>query len=59
MHALDLMSPGRMGPPDADPQAEHEQFIDQPDQANKVVLGGGWKPAAGVRRAYPSPATLG
>jgi uncharacterized protein YciI len=26
---------------------EHERFIDGLDQANKVVLGGAWKPAAG------------
>jgi hypothetical protein len=53
MHALILMSPGPKGPPDADLQAEHEQFIDGLDQANKVMLGGGRKPATLRRGSQP------
>jgi hypothetical protein len=53
MHALILMSPSRQGPPDAELRMEHERFIDGLDQANKVVLGGGWEPAAaGYEAAY-------
>jgi hypothetical protein len=47
----DVAGPER--PPDADLQAEHEQFIDGLDQANKVVLGGGWKPATLRRGSQP------
>jgi uncharacterized protein YciI len=41
------MSPGGKSPSDAELQVEHERFIDELDQTNKVVLGGEWKPAAG------------
>jgi uncharacterized protein YciI len=47
MHALILMSPSGKSPTDAELQMEHERFIDGLDQANKVVLGGGWAPAMG------------
>jgi uncharacterized protein YciI len=47
MHALILMTPRGTSPTDAEPQAEHERFIDGLDQAKKVVLGGGWNPPAG------------
>jgi hypothetical protein len=53
MHALVLMAPGRNGPADADLEAEHERFIDRLDQADKVLLGGGLRPAvAGFEGAY-------
>jgi hypothetical protein len=47
MHALILMSPSGKRPADAELQQEHERFIGGLDQVNKVVLGGGWKLAAG------------
>ncbi len=47
MHALILMSPSGAGWTDAGLHAEHERFIDGLDRASKVVLGGGWSPAAG------------
>jgi uncharacterized protein YciI len=68
MHALVLMAPRRTTPADAvqqvdhgrsidrlDPElhAEHERFIDRLDQADRVVLGGGLRPAAaGFEGAY-------
>jgi uncharacterized protein YciI len=48
MHALILMSPSGKSSADAEVQAEHEQFIGELDQANKVVLGGSWSPSAGT-----------
>lgn len=53
MHALVLMvSKGPASAADA-LQAKHVRFIDDLDQANKVVLGGAWKPPHGpVRGAY-------
>jgi hypothetical protein len=50
---LILMSPGPNGAPDADLHAEPEQFSHGLDQANKVVLGGGWKPATPRRGSQP------
>jgi uncharacterized protein YciI len=62
MHALVLLAPRRTSPADAehpaghersidrlDPElhAEHVRFIDRLDQADKVVLGGQLRPAAG------------
>jgi uncharacterized protein YciI len=47
MHALILMSPSGTGSADAELQTEHERFVDELDHASKVVLGGGWEPAAG------------
>jgi uncharacterized protein YciI len=47
MHALILVSPRGENPPDAESEMEHERFIDGLDEANMVVLGGGWMPAAG------------
>ena len=47
MHALILISPSGKHPADGQAQLQHERFIDGLDQANKVVLGGVWKPAAG------------
>jgi uncharacterized protein YciI len=44
MHALVLMTPGGTTPADDELQARHVRFIDDLDQANKVVLGGAWKP---------------
>jgi hypothetical protein len=53
MHALVLMAPGRTTPPDAELEAEHERFIDRLAEADKVVLGGGLRPAAaGFEGAY-------
>lgn len=53
MHAPVLMAPGRNSAADAELQAEHERFIDRLDQADKVLLGGGWQPAAaGFEGAY-------
>jgi uncharacterized protein YciI len=53
MHALILMSPSGQTPTDAELQMEHERFIDALDEANKVVLGGTWEPAAaGYEAAY-------
>jgi uncharacterized protein YciI len=46
MHALVLMAPRRNNPADAELQVEHARFIDQLDQADTVVLGGGLRPAA-------------
>jgi uncharacterized protein YciI len=47
MHALILILPSGTNPPDAESQIEHERFIDGLDEANKVVLGGSWRPAVG------------
>ena len=47
MHALILLSPSETNPPDTESQMKHERFIDALDEADKVVLGGGWKPSAG------------
>lgn len=53
MHALVLMAPRRNTRADAELQAEHERFIDGLDQADKVVLGRGLRPAAaGFEGAY-------
>jgi uncharacterized protein YciI len=45
MHALVLMVPGTT-PWDDELDQAHERFIDDLDRANKVVLGGAWKPPA-------------
>jgi hypothetical protein len=46
MHALVLMATGTTGITDAVDRA-HEQFIEDLDEADKVVLGGALKPAGG------------
>jgi uncharacterized protein YciI len=46
MHALVLMATGTTGITDALDRA-HEQFIEDLDEADKVVLGGALKPAGG------------
>jgi hypothetical protein len=53
MHALVLMAPRPNTSVDAELQADHERFIDGLDQAGRVVLGGGLRPAAaGFEGAY-------
>jgi uncharacterized protein YciI len=46
MHALVLMSTGTTGITDTLDRA-HEQFIEELDEADEVVLGGALKPAGG------------
>jgi hypothetical protein len=44
MHALVLMAPSATTPANSELHGKHERFIDDLDRANKVVLGGEWKP---------------
>jgi hypothetical protein len=53
MHILVLVGPSGTRPANSELQARHERFIDDLDQANKVVLGGAWKPPVdGFEGAY-------
>jgi uncharacterized protein YciI len=53
MHALVLMAATGSTSAAGELHREHERFIDDLDQANKIVLGGSWRPAAaGLEAAY-------
>lgn len=47
MHALVLMAPGPAPDRAGELEQAHERFIDELDEASRVVLGGSWKPPAG------------
>jgi predicted secreted Zn-dependent protease len=53
MHALVLMAPSCAAPATPELQADHERFIDGLDKDNKVVTGGGLKPATGAVEPNP------
>jgi hypothetical protein len=53
MHVLVLVAPSGTTATNSELEARHERFIDDLDEANKVVLGGAWKPAVdGFEGAY-------
>jgi uncharacterized protein YciI len=53
MHVLVLLDPSDSTAANSELEARHERFIDDLDQANKVVLGGAWKPPVdGFEGAY-------